>query len=831
MRPYAAAVYATLAVTALAAASVAALVVNLPDTAPGHLGAARAHLEAGEDESAIIELKSALQRDPASAEARLMLGNALLEKGQAAQALIELERAAALGQPASQVLPPTARAMLALEQYRQVVDRYKATALPAGEGAADLRTSVAAAYAAQGLREPAAAAVAEALQLMPSYAPARLLQVRLMAASGDVGTGASLLQSLLESEPQSAQAWQLQADLLARQGASSPATVQAYRRSLALRPDGAPAHAGLVATLLRSGDIAGARLQADAMQAARPTDPLTAFSAAQVRFAEGDLGQARALALAALRVLPEHPRLLQFLGMTELQRGAPLAAEPPLVKSLHRAPELALTRHLLASVYLATGQPGKLEQVLEPLLQQADPEALQQRAQARLQAGQPDAAQALLQAVQAGPAGAAEAGRLRVEALIAARQLDAAGIALARLEASHPGQPETAYLRGRLQLALRDTVAARAAFAQAQALAPGHGLSALALAALDVQAGQPARAVARLEALRLTRPDDAAPILALATLLESSAARSDRSERVGTLLAEAVRDHPGNPQVRIADAEYLLRAGNAQAAEQVLTEGTATMTGNAELLDALGRLQLRERAFGQALLTFNKLLVLRPGAIEPLLRSAEAHVGLGETAQARQTLQRALVQRPGSLQVQRGLISLALLERQPQAALALARQVQRQPGALGVGLVLEGDVLTSNGNLNGAAAAYLDGLRRAPGTEVAAKAHAAVLAQGRTEAAASLAADWQRSHPRDADFAVHLGNGALTTGDAAAAERHFQQAVRLQPLYGLALNNLAVAMLKLGHPGALAYAERAAALLPDSAGVLDTLGTARLAQK
>jgi tetratricopeptide (TPR) repeat protein len=255
------------------------------------------------------------------------------------------------------------------------------------------------------------------------------------------------------------------------------------------------------------------------------------------------------------------------------------------------------------------------------------------------------------------------------------------------------------------------------------------------------------------------------------------------------------------------------------------------MSGNADLLEALAGLQLRQREYGQALLTLNKLLPLRPGAIEPWLRIAEAQVGLGAIAPARLALERARVLRPGSLQAQRGLISLALLERQPQAALALARQVQQQRGALGVGLALEGDVLAASGNLAGAAAVYLEGLRRSPGTELAAKAHAALQAQGQARAAAAVAADWRRSHPRDADFAVHLGNGALARGDAATAEREFQDAVRLQPLHGLALNNLATAMLQLGHAGALAYAQRAATLLPDSPEVRDTLAAAERAER
>jgi putative PEP-CTERM system TPR-repeat lipoprotein len=413
---------------------------------------------------------------------------------------------------------------------------------------------------------------------------------------------------------------------------------------------------------------------------------------------------------------------------------------------------------------------------------------------------------------------------MRVEGLIASRQFEAAAAAVADLQTRWPGQADVAQLRGRLQLAQHDLAEARTAFEQALTLAPDHTPATLALAALDAQSGQPAQAAARLQALLKNHPEDAEASLALAALLGSGG--SSGSERVGPLLADALRSHPGDVRLRLAYARHLQRQGQGPAALVVLQEGATAMTGNADLLEALAGQQLRERAFGQALLTLNKLVPLRPDAIEPWLRTAEAQVGLGATAAARLALQRALALQPGSLQAQRGLISLALLDKQPQAALALARQIQQQRGALAVGLALEGDVQVTTGNTAGAAAVYLDGLRRAPSTEFAAKAHAALLALGRSGAAAAVAADWRRSHPRDADFAMHLGNGALARGDAATAEREFQQAVRLQPLHALALNNLATAMLQLRHTGALPYAKRAAALMPDSPEVRDTLAAA-----
>jgi tetratricopeptide (TPR) repeat protein len=450
------------------------------------VAAAREQLKAGRTQSAVIQLKGALQAQPDLPPARLLLGLTLLDQGLAAQALVELDKAAALGVPAEQVLPPTARAMLALGQLRQLIDRYEANPLPEGEAAADLRTSLAAAYAASGLQEQAAATLRPVLQRSPPHVPALLLQARMLAAQGNIDAALGQLDALLALDPQNPHAWQLRGDLLARERVPSPAALLAYRRAVALRPDQAPAHAGLISVLLRSGDVAAAMRQADVMNGAVPSSPLTLFARAQVAYAEGRLAPAQALGQAALRALPRDAQVLQFVGITELQRGAPLAAEPLLLRSLQAAPGDELTQHLLAAVYLATGQPSRVQSVLEPLLRQEDALALLEMAQAEQQTGQIKAVQALVQRARVARQAASEPAsgvdgatgfdidRMIVEGLIAGRQFEAALATLDDLEARRPGRTDVSLLRGRLLLARHDTTGARAAFERA--LLKAHAL-------------------------------------------------------------------------------------------------------------------------------------------------------------------------------------------------------------------------------------------------------------------------------------------------------------------------------------------------------------------
>ena len=829
---------------------------------PHPLKAAKRELAAGQPGVAVIHLKNAVRLAPTSPEARLLLGEALLEQGDATGGLVELERSAALGAAPSRVWPLIARAMLALGQLSPLLTRFDAVDL-AGQpaAAADLATSVAAAHAAQGQRQPAAAAAQRALAMNPDHAPAQLLLARLAAADGNNASALAQVHALVARQPSNVLAWQLLGDLLTRPPAQPDAALAAWRRALVLRPDHAPAHVGLVSLLIMQGQIKAAKSQLVAMRDALPSDPRTGFLDAQLAYLEGNFPRARTLARTLVVYFPDNASMQQFAGLVELRMGAPLLAEPALIKAQMLAPASADTRRLLAVAYLKTGQPARLQDVLQPLLARGDAQALMLLADARLQAGRFEEARALLlraqtnrpddasvrvaQALYSALDGHPEAGAVRlpslayidsdsladkllISTLVARRDLDAALAAIDRLQLKQPTQPEAALLRGRVLLLRKDPVGARSSFEQALSLAPAHLPSLTALAALDLGERQPEAASARLLALQKKEPANPAVLVALADVLERS---GERRERVRDMLGEAVRLAPGDPQLRILHASHLARSGDGKAASAALQDAAGAMPGNLALLQALAGIQMAEGEHGQALVSASKLVAAQPGATEPLLRLAQVHAAMGKRVAARQALDRALQVHPDALSAQRSLIGLELLDKNPQAALAVARKVQRQRPREGVGHLFEGDVLLSTGDVTGALAAYRDGLRREPLTELAAKTHQLLYAVTRTDEASRFAAEWQRLHPRDADFLFHLGNAAQARGDAVSAERDYRATARLQPLNAMALNNIAWALLAQGKPGAVAPAQKAVDLLPDSAEAMDTLARALLADK
>jgi Tfp pilus assembly protein PilF len=72
---------------------------------------------------------------------------------------------------------------------------------------------------------------------------------------------------------------------------------------------------------------------------------------------------------------------------------------------------------------------------------------------------------------------------------------------------------------------------------------------------------------------------------------------------------------------------------------------------------------------------------------------------------------------------------------------------------------------------------------------------------------------------------LYLGERELAAKNYKAAAAHYQALIAIEPNNAVALNNLAWIGGETGDPKALGYAERAVALAPRSAAVLDTYGS------
>ena len=826
------------------------------------LAGARAYLDKRDLKSATIELKTLLQKNPASGEARFLLGKALLESGDAAGAEAELERALEHKYSDEAVAPVMAKALLNSRQHRKLTDRYAKFEIADFQGAVDLKVALAMAYAAQGQKDEARAAVNRALSIKAESPEAQLADARLKAGENDIDAALQTLDALLAKAPATAPAWQLKGDLLMHAKSDPVGAAAAYRKAIEARNDSPEAHAALITLAFAQKDLEGAAKQVAELKKLLPNHPQTRFFEAQIAFARSDFKKARELLQPLVQATPDNPRVLHLAGATEFKLDALSQAETLLANAVKVAPNFVGARRVLAQVYLRERQPARAQALLRPIVDSgsADSESLSLMGQASAMLGdgkaaddffgkaaklKPEdtrirAAQALGQVAR----GNAEAAFVELENLAATdkgsavdlaivsahlrrNEIDKALKAIDALEKKQPDSPVAPNLRGRLLVQKKDLAGARKNFELALSRDPKYVPAAAALAALDLGDNKPDEAKSRFEALLKVDPKNVQAMLAMSELVARTAGPRDQ---VAKWINDAVAAEPGNSAARAALIDHHARARDHKGALAAAQAAVVAVPDDVVLLERLARVQLVTGDKQQALASLSKVTQLRPSSAAAFATLAEAQLAADDLDAASRSARKAIELEPAAPAAQRVAIAVAIKQKRPKDALALARAMQtRQPDDV-AGLLIEGEIELEQKSFDNAIAAFRKAVAKpAPGQAPARLHHA--MRMGKHDAdAAKFAEAWLSSHPKDSLFAFYLGDVALSQGDRALAERRYGDVLKIQPDHALALNNVAWLMAQQKRPGAVAMAERADKAAPNQAPILDTLALALAAE-
>jgi putative PEP-CTERM system TPR-repeat lipoprotein len=823
------------------------------------IASAKQSLQSGDIGAAGLHLKSALQQNPQSAQARYLLGSVLLKAGDARAAVVELEKARDLRHDDTEVLPTLVRALLLSGQAKKATDLYAEIDLREPKAAAELKALIAAAYFGQGQDERGAAALQKAMALDPANPSARLLKARHLAGDGELDEALELVEAVIREDRTQRDAWQLKGELLSSGRGDSAEAMKAFREAVALDPSYIPAHSAILFLALRSNDVAGFKQQVAALQKAWPHHPDTKLYLAQVALLEQNIVKAREGIQQLLKVMPDSPRVLNLAGAIEFEAGSMLMAETHLNKALQLSPNLYPARKLLAQTYVRAGEPGKALDTLEPLLgsrASAPAEILAIAAEAQLQSGNLAKAEQLFSraasvnpkdvksrtalALTAIARGKVDSGFNELEslssdqadsyadlALISARlrrqETDAALKAVDRLETKMPGKPLPHQLRANTLLVRRDLAGARASFEKALAADAAYFPAAQALAELDIASGKPEEARQRYESILARDPKSYRAMLGIADL--RLRARAPTSE-ITNLLTNAVRAAPTETLPRVKLVDHLLANGDIKGARTAAQEAAAALPARPPILALLGRTQLASGETQQAIASFGKAANGDPGSAQYLLLLGQAQSVNRDPAAAVRTLHKALEVQRDFLPAQRGLIQLAITDGRFVDALETARGVQRQRPKDAEGYLLEADVHQAQKRPDLSVGALRSALERRSASDVAVRLHASYVAAGRANEARQFATKWLDSHARDAGFEFHLGTLAIENKDYAGAEERFKRVLEITPENPIALNNLAWLLMAQKKPGARMLAEKANSLLPNQAGIMDTLASA-----
>jgi putative PEP-CTERM system TPR-repeat lipoprotein len=821
------------------------------------LASARAHLQADDPNSAIVELKALLDHTPASADGRLLFGAALLAVGDAAGAETELRRARELHAPEAAVAPPLAKAMLAQRRYRPLADEFAGIALADAQAQAEVQVTVAGAYAALDELQNASNAIDAALRLAPGSTPARVTQARILALGGDHDAALRVLRELLAADTTAAEGWRLQGDLLLFSKNDASAAVNAYKQALAISPKEAAFHVALINAYFTQRDAKSAARQFDALKAVQPEHPLTHYYEAQVAYARGDYSLTRELLQDLLGKAPNDPVLLHLAGVTELELESLAQAEVYLARALQLQPDFAAARKALARVFLRSSSPGRALAVLQPVLATADAEALTVAAQAQLRLGDAKAADELLARATALGAGEpavkvalalaklakgndaqATFGELQaiaaadedigpdlalIRARIVRNELDAALEAIDRLEKKQPANPMAADFRGRVQILRKDPAAARKAFEQAVGRDPRYFPAVASLAALDILERKPAAALARFQSLLKIDPRNVESLLAVADLKQKA---GGTREEVAALIGQAVAANALHARPRLALIDFHLASHDLPAALAAAQDAVAALPGHAEIQDRHARVLWLAGDTHHASSSFAKLVAQSPDSYRGHLGFAELNLAQGDLDAAAHNARRAYQLAPEVLAVQRAAMAVAMRRNQPQDAIAIARRMQQQRPGDALAFILEGEIELSLKQWDPAIAALRKAVGQADPAQAPGLLHSALTQSQNVAEAARFAGNWLAQHPKDSLFRLYLGHTAMAQGQLALAESRFLEVLKDEPDNAVALNNAARVTIGQHKPGAVALAERALAVAPGQPQLIDTLALA-----
>jgi len=822
------------------------------ETTESLLAEARQYEQKGDMKAALIQLKNAVEKSPENGEARMELGKLQLATNDLASAEKEFRKARSLGVPAERVLPLLGRALALQGNYKDLVEQLTPEAVAKSAPLTALRGD---ALLATGKVDEAKQAYDQALALNPNSGDALLGLARYTMVKGDREGAERFVLDAVAKDPKNPEVFMNRGTMLRLSGKADEA-LAAFDEVIKLKPDHRSVHIEKAYVQISRGQYADAKKEIDAAEKNSPGALLVTYVRALNDFSQGKFSAAQENLQKILRVAPDHLPSVLLAGASDLNLGAIQQAGQHLRKYLESVPGDVYARKLLAQAQLKSSQPADAAATLAPALKEApqDPQLLALAGESYMQVRDFGKASAYLEkAAELAPKAAAVRTSLGLSRLAQGDQVrglselelattldpkstqatmalvqtemnlkhyDKALAAVQSLEKAQPDNPQVANLKGAVYMIKGDNASARAAFEKSVSLKPDFFPAVTNLARLDLQDKKPEAAKQRFEKLLEKDKNNAAAMGALGDLAVV-AKRNDEAtswyEKASAATPDAVA-----PALKLG-VHYLINKQEQKALTLARKYQTANPT-NADLLELLGQAQVTTKDVAGALETYSKLAAILPKSPQVQMRLAGVHMLQQNNAAAADDLKRALELQPDFLPARMVQIDLAVRNKRPEEALAIARQVQKQNAASPVGFMVEGDLMMAQNKPAQALPVYEKALSIAKSPELMIKTLQAMSLSGKAKEAQARAVQWQKEAPDNIGIAMFVAESSLSRKEFKPAIAQLEDVLKRSPNNPVALNNLAWAYQQEKDPRALATAEQAFKLAGDNAGVLDTLG-------
>lgn len=820
-----------------------------------HIQRAKDLEDKGNLKGSIVELKNAIQKNPDSPQARLLLGQIYLKTGMGAEAEKELGRAEKLGVNRESIKPPLAEALLLMGEYQRVLDEIQPGEQTSKANLARILQLRADAMLKLGKREEACSHYQQSLDTDSSNPPTYWGLAQCAAAERDMVKAREWLDAALKIKDKQAKTW-IFIGSLEQLNNNSQGAMAAYTNALKSEPDNLEALQGHATLNMTLGQWKSASNDIEKTRKLSPNSLGTHYLQALFNFRQKKYPEARDGLQEVFKITPDHMPSVLLFGETAYALGSYQQAESLLGRFLAQYPGNGHARRILAATQIRQDRPDKALETLAPLLSPdtKDALALALASEAyRIKRESTKAAELLEKAALIDPKNAAvqtqlglthlaagdtlraitelgaaaaldpsqyQADNLLVLSHLERKEYDKALVAIDAMEKKLSNSPVTHNLRGKAYLGKNDLASARKNFEKALAIDSAFFPAAASLAQLDLRDKPPEAARERFERVLNKDKNNLQAMMALAEL----AGLNKQEKDYISWLDKAVKSHPEAFPPRAALASHYMARNESRKALAVANEAVNANPGNPAALNLLGTLQLSVNEKSGAITTFTKLTKKAPQSPDAYLHLALAQIADNNLKDARSSVQKALQLKPGHLQSQDVLLRLEMAENKPEAALQIARKIQTQHPESPLGHEREADIQLAQKHLPQAVKAYEQALKKGAGSAGIIKLHQAHILAGNTSAAEQRLSDWLMQHPDDNAVRTYLAEYHMRNGRNKDAIVQFRLVLRQLPKNPSVLNNLATLYQTENDTRALATAEQALKLSPDSPAVQDTLG-------
>lgn len=810
-----------------------------------YLEKAKQYFQAGQLREASIELKNALRSSPDNAQARMMLGKIALMGNDLRGAEKEIRRAAEIAPSdeadvlLGEIHLQEGNAKLALE----AVSRSSQT----GQMQVEKLVIAGAALMTLERYKDAELRFREVLEIDNTRVEGHFGLARVFAATKDYSAANRTIDAILADKPDYSPAWLLRGELSMASGGHN-AAFQAFTKAVELNPYDINPLISRARAHLAAGDIAGAKVDANALERMAGDAPITHYINAAIAFAEGDSDGANRSFTQLQRAFDEFPPAVLLGALIKNQRGELSQANSLLQRYIQMEPGNLDALRALAGIRLKMGQPSSAADILEDVISRtpADVTSLRQLASAYLALDRVDAAGRIYEQMVAAGGGGSDVAfaetalgmldptltasgselsdpRMRIAVLkasdaIMSGNLDQAQTVIDRIESSAPDTASVLALKGGLAGARGDKPAARKHLDAALARNPELIAALQASEALDRQAGDETASADRLRRLLQQKPASEMLTLRLARTLSTTGKQSEALD----MLRQQARVLPNSEIIQRALISGLLVTNADAEAAQVAAKmaripnvSTPTMVFAATALMDAG-------AADQAVPVAEALTRALPDSPRAVTLYAEALADSGRLDDAYAVLTQGAKRWPNDTGIAGTHVNLAVAAKDAEQARAAAdRFAQNDPAG---GSRMRARALGALGQPAMAVEVLEAAFARTPDGRLATELFTSRRRAGRDEAAFAGLNEWLGRKPDDRSALMTLATGYMESGQNQRAEGVYARFLELEPQNPVALNNYAWLRHKAGWGDALDYAERAYTAAPGSPEIADTYG-------